>query len=115
MNSLIERFKDSLKLDDGPASAPQGTERAPWKRRGDDGDAPEPTELLDYAPLAPDFTKLEEAVARKRLDEIAELVRSLTYGEMIELAGAIWKLKPDEELAEVHLPLMLHKWSKGEK
>jgi hypothetical protein len=36
--------------------------------------------------------KLEEQLARGPLDEIAALMRALTYGEMIELAEGLWNV-----------------------
>jgi hypothetical protein len=54
--------------------------------------------------------------ARNRLNEIATLMRSLTYGEMIELAQAIWKIRPEgEEVDQSNLPMMLHLWSTSSK
>ena len=51
-------------------------------------------------------------LGRDRLNEIATLMRSLTYGEMIELAQAIWKIRPEgEEVDQHNLPMMLHLWS----
>jgi hypothetical protein len=35
--------------------------------------------------------ELEEQIGRCPIDEIAGLVRELTYGEMIELAEELWK------------------------
>ncbi len=47
-----------------------------------------------------------------RLNEIATLVRTLTYGEMMELAHAIWKIRPEgAEVDQYSLPMMLHLWS----
>ena len=47
-----------------------------------------------------------------RLNEIATLVRTLTYGEMMELAHAIWKIRPEgAEVDQYSLPMMLHIWS----
>jgi len=47
-----------------------------------------------------------------RLNEIATLMRTLTYGEMMELAHAIWKIRPDgAEVDQYSLPMMLHLWS----
>ncbi len=47
-----------------------------------------------------------------RLNEIATLMRTLTYGEMMELAHAIWKIRPEgEEVDQYSLPMMLHLWS----
>jgi hypothetical protein len=51
-------------------------------------------------------------LGRDRLNEIATLMRGLTYGEMIELAQAIWKIRPEgEEVCQHNLPMMLHLWS----
>ena len=51
-------------------------------------------------------------LGRNRLNEIATLMRSLTYGEMIELAQAIWNIRPEgEEVDQHNLPMMLHLWS----
>jgi hypothetical protein len=58
--------------------------------------------------------KLEdELLNRNRLDEIAALVRSLTYGEMMQLAQAIWKIRPEDAgtVDQTTLPVMLHRWS----
>ena len=55
-------------------------------------------------------------LGRNRLNEIATLVRSLTYGEMVELAQAIWKIRPEgEEVNERNLPMVLHLWSTSPK
>jgi hypothetical protein len=55
-------------------------------------------------------------IGRNRLNEIATLVRSLTYGEMIELAQAIWKIRPEgEDVDQRNLPVMLHLWSTSSK
>jgi hypothetical protein len=55
--------------------------------------------------------KLEDALNRNRLNEIASLVRTLTYGEMMELADAIWKIRPEGTIDLQSLPMMLHLWS----
>jgi hypothetical protein len=56
--------------------------------------------------------KLEDELSRNRLNEIAMLMRTLTYGEMIELAHAIWKIRPEgEDVDQYSLPMMLHLWS----
>src|SRR5882762_1818445 len=47
-----------------------------------------------------------------RLDEIAEALRTLTYGEMLELAEAMWKVNPQgSEITESDLPNVLYRWS----
>jgi tryptophanase len=56
--------------------------------------------------------RLQEQLDRQPLDEIAMLVRALTYGEMIELAESMWNVKPDNsELNEDNLPAVLYRWS----
>jgi hypothetical protein len=56
--------------------------------------------------------KLEEQLARGRLDEIAALMRALTYGEMIELAEGLWNLNGQgSEISKDNLPRLLHLWS----
>ena len=45
------------------------------------------------------------------LDDIASLIQSLTYGEMIELSGAIWKRRSEGDVMEANLPALLHRWS----
>jgi hypothetical protein len=58
--------------------------------------------------------KLQEQLDRNRLDEIAALVLSLTYGEMIELADAIWKAQPEGSgITQENLSALLHRWSKS--
>ena len=61
------------------------------------------------------LSNLQKELERNRLDEIASLVRSLTYGEMIELTEAIWKIKPEGDLTEASLPGTLHRWATKEK
>jgi len=72
----------------------------------------------DDAEVAMDFSgqlrlpKPVDQSSHNRLNEIAALVRALTYGEMIELAQAIWKIRPEGEDVNQHsLPMMLHLWS----
>jgi hypothetical protein len=58
--------------------------------------------------------KLQEQLDRQPLDEIAMLVQALTYGEMIELAEAMWKVQPDgSAVTQENLPALLHRWSKS--
>jgi hypothetical protein len=63
------------------------------------------------APLV-DLRRLEAELGRKRLDEIADVVRTLTYGEMMQLAESMWSVRPgDAELTEHNLPAVLYRWS----
>jgi hypothetical protein len=69
----------------------------------------EPASLLDGAGIS--LTKLEDEMNRNRLNEIATLVRALTYGEMMELAHAISNIRPEGTIDQQSLPMMLHLWS----
>ena len=49
-----------------------------------------------------------------RLDEIAEALRTLTYGQMLELAESIWKVNSQGSgITESDLPNVLYRWSKS--
>jgi hypothetical protein len=47
------------------------------------------------------------------LDAIADITRSLTYGEMIDLAAELWKAAGGAEITAETLPAIFHQWSKG--
>jgi hypothetical protein len=50
---------------------------------------------------------------QKPLDEIATLIQSLTYGEMIELSEAMWTNRPNRLAVTLEtLPELFHRWSK---
>jgi hypothetical protein len=52
---------------------------------------------------------------RTPIDDIAALVRTLTYGEMVQLADEIWKAIPADQntaLTLEALPATLHTWQK---
>jgi hypothetical protein len=52
-----------------------------------------------------------------KLEQIAEIVQDLTYGEMMELAATIWKFRPDQAtdgITEYDLPGVMHRWSAAE-
>ena len=58
--------------------------------------------------------RLQEQLDRQPLDEIAMLVRALTYGEMIELAEGMWKVQPEgATVTQDNLPALLHRWSQS--
>jgi hypothetical protein len=66
------------------------------------------------AETAVNLRKLEQLLTRKPIDEIASLVQGLTYGEMIELAQAMWKAQPEgSAVTQENLPALLHCWSKS--
>jgi hypothetical protein len=47
-----------------------------------------------------------------RLDQIAEALRTLTYGEMLELAESMWKVNSQGSgITESDLPNVLYRWS----
>jgi hypothetical protein len=56
--------------------------------------------------------KLAEALDRRAIDEIATLMRALTYGDMIELAEGIWNARSESpDLSRDTLAPALHRWS----
>jgi hypothetical protein len=58
----------------------------------------------------------ENNIGRCRLDEIAEALRTLTYGEMLELAESMWKINlHGSEITESDLPAVLHRWSTSQR
>jgi len=94
---------DDLLRSDEPRSE-SGTPRGDPARPG----------LREVGAPVVDLRKLEAELGRKRLDEIADVVRALTYGEMMELAESMWSVRPDAgELTETNLPATLYRWSKS--
>jgi hypothetical protein len=56
--------------------------------------------------------RLEEQLTREPLDEIATVVRGLTYGEMMEFSEALWKAQPEgSAITQENLSSLLHRWS----
>jgi hypothetical protein len=54
--------------------------------------------------------------SRSRLDEIAKVIRTLTYGEMLELAESVWKVNSHgSDISESDLPGVLHRWSASQR
>jgi hypothetical protein len=45
------------------------------------------------------------------INKIAELIRSLTYGEMIELASGLREAAGETEITAGTLPIILHRWA----
>jgi hypothetical protein len=45
------------------------------------------------------------------LEEIADITRSLTYGEMIDFAAELLKAAGDTEITAKTLPAIVHQWS----
>jgi hypothetical protein len=56
-----------------------------------------------------------EPLERQTIDEIAEMLRTLTYGEMIELAEGLWDVRPQTDLSKDSLPTLLHRWAMSRK
>jgi hypothetical protein len=74
--------------------------------------APEANEDTMVSPV--NLRKFQEQLDRDRLGEIATLMLALTYGEMIELANAIWKAQPEgSAITADNVPTLLHRWSKS--
>jgi len=80
--------------------------------RSDQRTAPDENEDAMVSPI--NLRKFQEQLNRNRLDEIAALVLALTYGEMIEMANAIWETQPEgSAITQDNLPALLHRWSKS--
>jgi hypothetical protein len=62
-------------------------------------------ECLGVAP------RLASTLSRNRFNELAELVRGLTYAEMIEFSGALWRLRGEGKMNPETLPRILHAWA----
>jgi hypothetical protein len=60
------------------------------------------------------LARFQDHQGRKRLDEIAAMLLTLTYGEMIDLADALWQAQPEgSSITKDNLPALLHRWSKA--
>jgi hypothetical protein len=71
---------------------------------------PEPEEVDGERSIG--LERLAEALERRPVDEIAVLIRALTYADMIELAEGIWDAQPEGlNIAKDTLPNVLHRWS----
>jgi hypothetical protein len=56
--------------------------------------------------------RLAEQLERRPIDEIAALIRALTYGEMIEFAEGLWAIQADGSvISKDNLPSLLHRWA----
>jgi hypothetical protein len=56
--------------------------------------------------------RLAEQLERRPMDEIAALIRALTYGEMIEFAEGLWATQPEGSvISKDNLPSLLHRWA----
>lgn len=64
---------------------------------------------------AADGTVTEPIEAPNPLDDIASLLRRLTYGEMMDLAAAVWAVKSEGDVTAESLPGILHRWSTAQK
>jgi hypothetical protein len=55
---------------------------------------------------------IKEQPAQQPLDDIAELILGLSYGQMIELCDAMWKGHPQKSpVTQERLPSLLHRWA----
>jgi hypothetical protein len=56
--------------------------------------------------------RLVDELHRNRFEEIAEIVRALTYAEMIEFANGLWSLRGEGKVDGETLPKILHAWAR---
>jgi hypothetical protein len=54
---------------------------------------------------------LANTLNRNRFNELAVLVRALTYAEMLEFSRGLWKLRGEGKLNSETLPRVLHAWA----
>jgi hypothetical protein len=59
--------------------------------------------------------RLAEPLQRQTIEEIAALLRTLTYGEMIELAEGLWEARPLTDFSKDSVPALLHRWAMSRK
>ena len=59
----------------------------------------------DWTTMQSDFTPFDPT------DKIAELIRSLTYGDMIDFAAELWKAAGGAEISAETLPAIFHRWA----
>jgi|SRR5882672_6927387 len=74
-------------------------------------DLDEPTSELCFSAEWSQSFSVTDAPGANRLDQIAQLQRELTYGEMIQLAAEIWKAADGKEITAETLADVLWKWS----
>jgi hypothetical protein len=71
---------------------------------------------LHAAPSSLNLRGHHNELGHSRVDEIAKAIRTLTYGEMLELAEAMWKVNSrGSEITESDLPGVLHRWSASQR
>lgn len=97
--SLVARERDRVPEDYRPKQL-----RLDGAAQGDDHGT-----LLDGVGI--NLDRIEDDIKPNRLQEIATLIRALTYGEMMRLAQDLWRTRPSGALDERSLPMMLHLWS----
>lgn len=70
------------------------------------------------APAAPQvlwdgkhIASIDDIVPDHPLDEIAAILRSLTYGDMMELVTEMWQHRKDADITATTLPAVMHRWA----
>jgi len=55
---------------------------------------------------------LTERLEHRPIEEIAAMIRNLTYGDMIALADGLWGVRPEgSDISKDSLPGLLYRWS----
>ena len=83
--------------------------------RGNNGAARENRPPAKYAEHPLVVRGVAEPLERQTIDSIAELLRTLTYGEVIELSEGLWDVRPQTDLSKDSLPALLHRWAMSRK
>jgi len=76
---------------------------------------PDPVRVMppEAIPLPPPETDTSPPLVPEHspLDDIANMLRAATYGEMIELTAEMWAARGDGEINQDTLPAILHGWA----
>jgi hypothetical protein len=84
-----------------------GIDRRPENGLSDDDD----DEIVEIECMGGAGPLAAHASNRNRFDEIAEIVRTLSYAEMIRFAGGLWRLRGRGEVSRDTLPKILYAWA----
>jgi hypothetical protein len=109
---VVDEYRQ--KTDRTDAAEPEAEPEAPRDVAADPLPLPDQEDEKEDAMASPiSLHKFQEQLDRNCLDEIALLLLALTYGEMIELADAIWSAPEGTAITKENLPALLHRWSKS--
>jgi hypothetical protein len=69
----------------------------------------------EYTPFDAPIVVEPDEPESNRLDQLACLVRTLVYGDLMQMAADMWKAKEptkgNRPITQADLPMMLHRWA----